>query len=233
VGLLEQLRYRGDAVECPICGGEFRSFAPSRWDGRRWQGEPTRCPRCGSLPRQRLLALCIRDWPRAANVLHVAPEPALAGLLRERAGRYVSVDVEPGAAMVEADLTDLPFDDESFDWIVCSHVLEHIPDDAAAMEELFRVTALGGTALIQTPVNYDQAITYEDPAEADPSVRLAQFSQSDHVRVYGRDLSDRLGAAGFEVEIFDAQEYGAEAVERNGLAATPPLRNDVYVCARG
>jgi SAM-dependent methyltransferase len=149
--------------------------------------------------------------------------------LRRAAREYTSVDVVPGRAMVAADLTALPFEDGSFDLIACSHVLEHVPDDGAALRELRRV--LRGTLLLQTPVNYDQSQTFEDPAVIDPETRLSLFSQEDHVRVFGRDLIERLGAAGLDVEVIEARDLGEPDRYVIGVARGP-LRNDLFVCRR-
>ena len=214
----ERIRYAGRGVECSLCGGRFRSFAPDQWDGRRWHGARVRCPGCGSLPRHRLLWTYVQH-ARPGSLLHLAPEAVLGVRLAGLASDYVSADIEPGRADVVADITALPFEDDRFDLVVCSHVLEHVPDDSAAMRELERVLAPGGQALIQTPVNYDQPATYEDVTAADPADRLARFSQHDHVRVYGPDLRDRLEAAGFTVTI----------VDDGVLEHSSPLRNDLYV----
>jgi SAM-dependent methyltransferase len=233
---LERLRYIGRAVECPLCGARFRSFAPELWDGARWHGSRSRCPGCGSLARHRFLWLHLTSaglLDGAPSVLHLAPEAVVAQGLRDAAGQYVSADLEPGRADVAADLTALPFGDESFDLIVCSHVLEHVPDDRAAMRELHRVLRPGGVALVQTPVNYEQTGTYEDPGVLDPSERQRHFSQFDHVRVYGPDLRERLEAAGFTVAVVDAGELGPQTLARHGLQpGASVLRNDIYVCSR-
>lgn len=233
---LEWARYIGWKLKCPICGWRFRSFAPDLWDGTRWHGAPVRCPRCGSLPRHRWLALYLKREDgilRGKSVLHIAPEPVLSVSIEDAAGDYVSADLEPGRANVTADLTALPCEDERFDLVICSHVLEHVPDDAAAMREMRRVLRSGGIALVQTPVNYDQVATYEDPSEADEAERLRRFSQYDHVRVFGPDLRDRLSAVGFRVTVEDAEQLGPQQVKRFGLRPNgPPLRNDIYCCAR-
>jgi SAM-dependent methyltransferase len=235
VGALESLRYAGLSHRCPVCRARLRAFAPALWDGERWHGEADRCPRCGSRARHRFLWIhleqsgLLRDGLR---VLHLAPEPAVAKRLR-RVADYVSADVDPAAAMVQADLAALPFADGSFDLVVCSHVLEHVPDDAAAMAEIFRVLATGGIALIQTPVNYDQNGTYEDPAVIDPDSRLREFSQADHVRVFGRDLPERLERAGFSVSVASADGVDPRDAEHYGLARGAwPMRNDIYCCER-
>lgn len=233
---LERLRYLGWRCKCPICGAHLRSFAPDIWDGTRWHGEPVRCPGCDSRPRHRWLWLYLHDEPAllaGKSVLHVAPEPTVAPYVRAAAREYISADIDEEHAEVQADLTALPFEDERFDIVICSHVLEHVPDDRAAMREMHRVLAPGGIALVQTPVNYEQASTYEDPAESNASERLRRFSQADHVRVYGPDLADRLEEAGFEVTVDDATALGAKAVDRYGLRPNAAvLRNEIYSCVR-
>jgi SAM-dependent methyltransferase len=190
------LRYRGARYTDPICGRSFRAFAPG--PRRRPQAY---CPACGSAERHRVLWLYLeREVGLAAprRVLHVAPELGIAERLRQQPGvSYVSVDLHPGRAMVRADLTALPFGDESFDLVLCNHVLEHIPDDRAAMRELRRVLAPGGLLVCQHPVDADRATTFEDASITDPEDRERAFFQHDHVRIYGRDFAERLAGAPF------------------------------------
>ena len=197
------------------------------------------CPRCGSLPRQRLLwwYLCEEGIAGRAGlrILHVAPEHGLEPRLRALPGTdYTSVDLHDPRATVQADLTDLPFADAAFDLVLCSHVLEHVPDDRRAMRELERVLRPGGLAVVQSPVNYEMAATHEDPTLTDEDERLRRFSQRDHVRVYGPDLLDRLIAAGFEVALHDGADRLPEAtIARLGLdQPAGPLRNDLYACTK-
>lgn len=236
MGALEALRYAGLTHRCPVCGIRLRAFAPSLWDGRRWHGAADRCPRCGSRARHRFLWTYLQQSQLLApdvRLLHLAPEPALAERLRGMT-EYTSADVSRGAAMVTADVTALPFEDGSFDLVLCSHVLEHVRDDAAAMREIARVLAAPGVALIQTPVNYDQSLTYEDPGETDPEARLRQFSQDDHVRVFGTDIRDRLERAGFSVSVASADDVDERDAARYGLdRGAWPMRNDIYRCERG
>ena len=233
---MERFKYLGWHHRCPLCGWRLRRFAPDRWDGERWTGPPTRCPSCGSLPRLRLLWLLLEARLRLGGggaLLHLAPEPALAERLAHRVQGYTSADIEPGRAQIQADLAALPFADGSFDVVVCSHVLEHVPDDRAALAELHRVTRSGGLAFIQAPVNYDQPRTYEDPSVADPHERATHFSQPDHVRVYGADLRERLESTGFEVNVIDAASLGRTAFRLYGLhPGRNGLRNDLYWCDR-
>ena len=133
----------GQSVECLCCGGSWR-----RMDSHR--GRPgARCPRCDALERHRILWLFLQretDLLEAPHrVLHLAPEPVIADLIRNRPNlSYISGDLNPGAAMEVMDVTELPRPDGAFDVVLCNHVLEHIPDDRRAMSELFRVLEPGG-----------------------------------------------------------------------------------------
>jgi SAM-dependent methyltransferase len=230
-GLGRRLRYAGDRVECQLCGGRF-----GRWQEQR-PGWVVLCPRCGSLPRHRLLWWFMReagllDQP-GLDILHVAPERSLEARLRMLSGaRYTSVDLHDPRATVRADLTDLPFADDAFDLVLCSHVLEHVPDDRMAMRELARIARPAGLTVVQSPVNYDIQTTHEDPTITDEQERLRLFSQRDHVRVYGPDLRDRLVQAGFDVVVHDPVAHlPAHVTSSYGLGQPPgPLRNDLYAC---
>lgn len=222
--LTRALSYSGRRYKDPICGRSFRRFI----DGPR--GRPNvYCPRCRSAERHRVLWLYLKRVelavaPSGLRVLHVAPEVSLSGLLRSLpAVRYVSTDLNPAAAMVGADLTALPFGDQSFDLIVCNHVLEHVPDDIAAMSELRRVLTSAGLALMQHPIDPSRDATFEDWAVTSEYDRERIFFQRDHVRIYGRDFDDRLRRAGYtHVQSLRYQDQLPTAeVERFRLAQLP------------
>ena len=99
--------------------------------------------------------------------------------------------------MVQTDLTQIGFADETFDVIYASHVLEHVQDDRQAMKEIFRILKVGGWAILQVPLSGET--TYEDPRIVDPKEREQAFGQHDHVRVYGQDYYQRLTDVGFVV----------------------------------
>ncbi len=85
--------------------------------------------------------------------------------------------------------------------VLCSHVLEHVDDDHRALAEIARVLCPGGTALLLVPIDKSRAETYEDPTITSPREREKAFRQYDHVRLYGLDFTDRVRAAGLDVEI--------------------------------
>lgn len=217
---VRRLRHRGDAVECPCCGRTWAGFAPA------WNRPDAICPGCGSHERHRTLWLYLRDRMRlgeaSLSLLHFAPEYCLREPLEALPGlRYVTADLDPAGVDVQVDITAMPFEDASFDAIICSHVLEHVPDDRRAMDELWRVLRPGGWSLVLVPLDQGRERTYEDPAVIAPEDRTRAFWQEDHVRLYATDIADRLAAAGFEVRTDRyVDELGPEAVRRHGLLAS-------------
>jgi SAM-dependent methyltransferase len=186
---------RGEARDCPCCGGRFRRMSRLLVSG--WGGI---CPRCRSHRRHRAIALLLvgGELP-GRRLLHFAPEPLLDPVFERLPDvERVTADLHAPADL-RLDITDMDLPDYSFDLILCSHVLEHVPDDRAAMRELHRVLAEGGLALVLVPYRPD-VTTYEDPSIAAPLDRMVAFGQQDHVRIYGIDLPDRLREAGFEVD---------------------------------
>ncbi len=212
-------------VECPICGWRFREFLPHGLQRR----ENARCPRCSSLERQRLMYLYLQRrtdfFDRPLQVLHFAPEPYFMDFGTRDNLDVVTADLDYPHVDVNLDITGLPMRDGTFDVVICSHVLEHVPDDAAAMREIHRVLKPGGWAVLMVPYDRSQAETFEDPSVTDPAERVRLFGQYDHVRLYGRDYADRLRDAGFMV----TEDELAREVDRHryGLLDEP-----VHVCTR-
>jgi SAM-dependent methyltransferase len=223
--------YTGQSVECPCCEHLFRRFI------QRY-GVDSLCPGCLALQRHRLLVLyLLRETAVASgvlDVLHVAPEEGLQDKLRQIAGPgYVTLDASPTAIVsVHADVTALPFSPRSFDLVICSHVLEHVPDDARALGEFLRVLRPGGSALLLQPIHDELPATVEDPAITSPRERLRAFGATDHVRLYGRDFTDRVRSAGFDVSKVDyLAALDQQTIMKHGLGreceavyvATKPL----------
>ena len=196
---IRKRRYIGNSRFCPVCESRLREFAPfgDKLNPNR------RCPVCGSLERHRLVWLFMHQTtnlfiPPRKKFLHIAPEPCLASMLQESENiEYVSTDLTR-YAMIQADLTQLCFPNELFDAVYASHVLEHVPDDRAAMREIYRTLKPGGWAILQVPTSGEK-VTYEDATIVDPDKRNQAFGERDHVRVYGEDYFDRLTDAGFAV----------------------------------
>ncbi len=131
---------------------------------------------------------------------------------------YTSADLFSPIVDVKADILDLPFEDNTYDVIICNHVLEHIVDDRKAMSELYRVMKNGAWGIVQVPMKNSLEKTYEDFTITDPKERQKHFGQYDHVRWYGMDYFDRLKSVGFETEInFYSQKFSEAEIKRFGL----------------
>jgi SAM-dependent methyltransferase len=191
-----------------------------------WNRPDALCWRCGSHERHRAQWLLFERRPELLRdsraLLHFAPEYCVRRRLEQeahRAGlRYVTADLDPAGVDLALDLTALALPDASFDAVLCSHVLEHVPDDLAAMRELRRVTSRGGWCLVMVPIDLSRASTYEDAAIVTPEQRLAAYWQPDHVRLFGRDVSERLESAGFAVDVLEPRDaFGPDTMARHRL----------------
>lgn len=228
---LRALPYIGNRVYCPCCDGHFRRFLPYGFKAIR---QNALCPRCGAGERHRLMWLYFQNrtnlFRDKLKVLHFAPEAIIEQKLRTYPNLdYTSADLNPRSAMVTMDITDIPYEEHTIDVILCSHVLEHIPDDRMAMSELYRVLKPGGWAILLVPLDPMRANTFEDPSTVDPQERYHLFGQIDHVRVYGRDYTTRLEYAGFTVHQEPyARELGPDLIQRYGLEAN----DDIFCCTK-
>jgi len=254
IGLVRKLRRfvngLGNKHTCCVCGKTFFRFSKYRGGWKafsvylhnvQWTGsdfDQFWCPFCRCHDRERHLILFFEKlgfWEKltGASILHLAPEKRLATRIEACAPvRYVKGDLVPAREGIEKiDVTCIPYPNDSFDWVFCNHVLEHVPDDAKALSELFRVLKPGGIAILQTPFAGGLEKSLEDPAEINTDEKRIEFyGQEDHVRLYGKDLFDRIKAAGFLLELkthgdclsdIDAVRYG---VNRN-----EPL----FLCRKG
>lgn len=215
------LLLKGNRYTDPIDGKSYRTFLPYGYEKPR---ENVLSPSTLSLERHRLLWLYLERetdfFTAPMRLLHFAPEQAFHRRFRRMSNLdYTTTDLNSPLADVKADICQLPFKDNSFDVILCNHVLEHIPDHQRALAELFRVMKPGGWGVFQVPQDLNREMTFEDPGITDPQERRRVFGQYDHVRVYGRDYFDILRRAGFEVEAVDyTREFTPEQIEKYRLS---------------
>lgn len=236
---------KGSRFTDPIDGKSFRMFLPYGYGNQR---NNVLSPSTLSLERHRLLWLYLQnetdffqsqldsDSPVTQNkriklrkdaetssalkVLHFAPEQEFYKRFKKQTNiEYTTTDLLSPLADVKADICNLPFEDNSYDIIFCNHVLEHIPDDTKAMQELFRVLKPGGMGIFQIPQDLSRAKTFSDDTIVDQKERAKIFGQYDHVRVYGRDYFDKLRSIGFKVIEEDyTHKIAPELVEKYCLA---------------
>lgn len=212
---------RGSNHTDPIDGKQFRSFLPYGYESPR---DNVLSPSTLSLERHRLLWLYLKRetdfFTAPLKVLHFAPEQAFYKRFRKLKNLdYTTTDLNSPLADVKADICDLPFEDNSFDVIFCNHVLEHIPDDTRAMQEMFRILKIGGWGVFQIPQDLKRVSTFEDDNITDRKERAKIFGQYDHVRIYGLDYFEKLRTIGFTVEEVDyTSKMSSEEIEKYRLA---------------
>lgn len=232
---------KGNTFTDPIDGKSFRMFLPYGYGNQR---NNVLSPSTLSLERHRLLWLYLQnetdffqselvsdsnpnriklrdaETSSALKVLHFAPEQEFYKRFKKQTNiDYTTTDLLSPLADVKADICNLPFEDNTYDIIFCNHVLEHIPDDTKAMQELYRVLKPGGMGIFQIPQDLSKATTFSDDTIVDQKERAKIFGQYDHVRVYGRDYFDKLRSIGFKVvEVDYTNKITPELVEKYCLA---------------
>ena len=225
------LFYRGNKVECTVCGSTFRKFMPY---GRKPPRPNALCPNCLALERHRLMWLYLQEktdfFTRQQRLLHIAPEVCFIGRFKKLSNLdYVTGDLESPLADHHFDVHEIPFEDNSFDVAFCNHVMEHVEDDIKAMSEIYRVLKPGGWAIMQSPQDFTRQETYEDPSITDPKAREEAYWQADHVRLFGLDYGKRMEKAGFQVvEDTFVKDMPAQRAERHAL----PTEEIIYLCKK-
>ena len=191
------------------------------------------CPGTLSLERHRLLWLYLDNETNFLNsslkVLHVAPEQVFYKKFKKlKNWEYFTFDLNSPIADIKGDLTSTNFKDESFDLIICNHVLEHIKDDKSALNEIYRVLKYNGTSILQVPINVRREKTFEDSTIKSKIQREKYFGQYDHVREYGLDFKDRVEQSGFKVQMINySKKISKDLIIKYGL-----MKNDLIPIAK-
>lgn len=204
-------------VECNICGWRGHSFYPNVGSG--YFELSTTCPRCLCQDRHRALAVILEKrtgfFDPGKRVVEVAPMRSFQDfcLMKKGNSNYVSFDFER-FAMEQGDITDMRYDDSSVDYFLCFHVLEHIPDEKKALEEIHRVLDADGEAILQVPIDLsvEHSFDYDKP---DPR-------ETHHVRRYGRDFASIIENSGFDVTGVGIEDLVSDdVIRKHGLSADP------------
>jgi len=195
----------GDKFTDPIDGKSFRKFLSYGYTKLR---KNALSPSTLSLERHRLLWLYLKNetvlFEKKIKLLHFAPEQAFYKRFKKlRNIQYDTIDINSPLAKIKADICDLPIKENTYDFILCNHVLEHVLDDNKAMSELYRVLKKGGTGIFQVPIDMKREKTFQDDSITDKLERNKIFGQYDHVRVYGKDYFKKLEDTGFKVQQID------------------------------
>lgn len=237
----------GDDYHCVFCGGSCARFLPAgharpafeRLDvvggGLRENGK---CPRCSSNNRARLVLLYLKTQTKifetATRLLHIAPDGSLAAALaRADTIDYVcgGLNLDPIRAYhpLKIDVTAIPFEEDSFDTVLCNHVMSDVRNDELGFREIHRILHPGGMAILQVPIALKLTETQEAPEDMRPAEIARQFGHSEYIRMYGPDYDDKLRHVGFRVERHNPfEEKWLPDIERHGLDS----REWVYACVK-
>jgi len=229
---LVDIFYRGNEFTDPINGKSYRKFLPYGYVKQR---DNALSPGTLSLERHRLLWLYLNNetnfFSKTLKVLHIAPEQCFYNLFKNLKNiNYTTFDLNSPLADIKGDICNLPFKENSFDFILCNHVLEHINDDKKAMKELYRVLNKNGTAILQVPINQKSSKTFEDSSIVDKKERIEKFGQYDHIRLYGLDYFKKLESFGFKVDPLKySKEFTESEIIKYGL-----IKDEIIpVCKKG
>jgi SAM-dependent methyltransferase len=226
---------------CPVCNKKVRTFnkLPDFYDDMLEKYEYVHsiyctetmnrnsysCPRCNASDRSRLYAVYLKEKFNAFSkeeytFLDIAPSENLKNFIKKSALiRYRSADLFMKNVDDKVDITDMNiYSDNSFDVILCSHVLEHIVDDRKAMSELFRILKPDGFAIIMVPINLLLKEDFENSEYKTEAERWKYFGQNDHVRLYSKNgFVNKLTQTGFKVNQLGIDYFGKEVFEKNGI----------------
>jgi hypothetical protein len=210
---LRQFAYRGEGVVCPCCGGHFAAFAPFGVVPR----PNAACPRCDSLERHRFLWYYLQDHTdflqQPLRVLHFAPEAVLEPLFRKnKKWNYLTADLVKGLADISFDMQAIPFENDTFDLIICSHVTSYIPDEGLALRELSRILKPQTGVLLQlTRIHKPTEKTFTG-GELDTEKRLCVYGFDPYVRwVHGKDYIQILENNQLDVSPIAYNQFGDAA----------------------
>lgn len=181
-------------VECNICGWQGAQFYPNVGPG--YFEKNTTCPACLCQDRHRSLIYILEKktdfFQPKKKVLEVAPMRSFEQYCRERkqTDEYTSFDFER-YAMERGDITNMSYQDDSYNYFLCLHVMEHIREEKKALDEIYRVLQVGGIAIFQVPLNeaLEKTVEYKSPRRR----------ETNHVRMYGQDFIERIAKVGFKV----------------------------------
>ena len=226
---------------CPCCNTRVRGFVDNDYSKRPHRFNPARyantnqdvlCPACRALPRHRILASWCEtqlDSLKSSKILYFAPEYSMTRWLKKNGVKYTTADLFAEADL-KLDIQDTKLPDESYDVVVCNHVLEHVDDFRKALREMYRILRKGGKLICSFPMDPKVELLDEDPSVDTEAGRLERFGQNDHKRVFGMKADQFLQEAGFKVEPICGEDYPEEILPVIGPADYD--MNRLYVCEK-
>jgi len=195
------------------------------------------CPICKCTDRERHLLLFFEKYSfknelEGKKILHFAPELSIYNYINSiKTDKYICGDKSISRYtfsknIIELDLTAINFKSNEFDFIICNHVLEHIPDHKIALFELHRVLKKDGKAIIQFPFSNNLYNHFQDRLITTPQSKLKFYGQHDHEKVFGKSIFDEIATIGFEITKYEnCKTWKVEETKQYGIN---PLE-DIYI----
>lgn len=243
-------RFWGGNYRCIVCSTSIRSYFPLSnelqrnavlfgfpYDFKRMETlnyAQCNCPFCMSSDRERLYMMYLKKYlnplAKRYSVLDFAPTPAFAKKMKTMGYDYQTADLFREDVDIKVDICDMSkIYDESYDFVICSHILEHVNNPDLALSEIYRILRKFGQAIVMVPLFMDVHQTLEDSSHNTNPLRWKYYGQGDHVRLFcRRDFLDRLEMAGFTVEQKGPPDFEIREIFRNAIAKDSIL----YVCSR-
>ena len=205
---------------------DFRYYG----DGEHVNIEKYYCPHCGASDRDRLYAYYFKKIEKVPiesklSILHLAPSWPLNNYFLKRYFRVTTADLNMEHVDVKVNIEFMEaFKDNSFDYLICSHILEHVNNPNLSLKELYRVLKHGGKAIIMVPIVAKLQTTLEDPKHKSEEERWKFYGQGDHLRLYSRNsfITD-VKKSGFELKLYDQNDIGAKVFNKLGLKHSSTL----------
>lgn len=236
----------GAKYYCPVCANRINHFYPlpdfyfinAQKNGYPYKLEQAEtlnyqnysCPLCGASDRDRLYALYLkgylasREMNEIIKIIDIAPSAPLSHFINNQIAyskniSYRTADMEMNGVDDKIDISNMQlYSRHQFDFFICSHVLEHVPDDNKAFSELYRILKPGGSGILMVPIILGLSQIDEDPSLTDESEKWRRFGQNDHIRLYSKEgFIDRAGKAGFLIHQYGKEYFGEKALTRSGI----------------
>ena len=205
---------------CPCCEWKGKNFLPYIAGG--YVTFQAACPDCRWHGRHRGHRLfydrIFKLMERKGRLLYFAPEDSVLDYVKANDRLEVkTTNFQDNSTDYDIDVMDIPFEDNSWDFIICHRVIEHIPDDRRGMKELFRVLKPTGLLLLSVPIYREKTIDYGKPNP------LEDY----HYYSYGLDFESRIPEA-FQItrykfsELFSSDEFESLAL----------MEDYIFVCQK-
>lgn len=238
--------WKGKNYTCPACYAKLKYFYPfpslykENWEKYKFKyGEQQemlnvknyRCPSCGCIDRNRLSILYIRQYlgyfnERIVDILEIAPTTETINFFKKNKNiNYRSADLQSALAEDKVDITNMNiYQNNTFDFIYCSHVLEHVTEDRKALNEIFRILKPGGECILLAPIIIGLEEDYEDNSIHSEIDRWKHFGQNDHVRLYSKKgYTKKIIDSGFDLKQLGIDYFGHDVFAYNGITDTSVL----------